>query len=163
MRLRSILPEDKKDTFSNDLLIWLWYLTFFQAEDGATSLASLISAAQGHLSWWLCCYFLVERASGVDWRAALKGGVFFLPLENVLSFRPNPGFPRSKRWRKRDNWVPRAERSVDFSLGEGTLTLQAAARVQRDVTKLSHQKAVLQPGIHCMQLLGEKKLFSKQT
>ena len=28
---------------------------------------------------------------------------------------------QAQRWRKRDNWVPRAERSVDFSLGEGTL------------------------------------------
>ena len=57
------------------------------------------------------------------------GGVFLLPLENAaivaLSafFSPKSRLSQVQRWRKRDNWVPRAERSVDFSLGGGHAAL----------------------------------------
>ena len=51
------------------------------------------------------------------------GGVFLLPLENAAAtsafFSPKSRLSQVQRWRKRDNWVPRAERSVDFSLGGG--------------------------------------------
>ena len=122
----------------------LWYISqLFHMEEGRWGDLNLLSSSSSSSGWYTCsgAFVLVQGASEVDWETSFRGVFSYRPLApwKMLSFRPNRGFPRSKNclaaaesswmhstvcrwgWRKRDNWVPRAERSVDFSLGEGTL------------------------------------------